>query len=67
MQTTNDGKNAMDLIMSLENRVRELKEDRDSWRRNYFMAVSVVSPQFWFGIMIGTLVGWAMVALMLWR
>jgi hypothetical protein len=53
--------------MSLENRVRELKEDRDSWRRNYFMAVSVVSPQFWFGIMIGTLVGWAMVALMLWR
>ena len=47
MQTTNDGQNAMQLIMDLENRVRELKKDRDSWKRNYFMAISVVSPQCW--------------------
>ena len=66
MITQNDGQNAMQLIMDLENRVRALKIDRDSWRRNYFMAISVVSPQYWIGVVSGLVVASVAIAVGHW-
>lgn len=50
------GSNAMELIMSLENRCRILTESRNEWRTQALLAMSLKSPHWWLGFGVGAIV-----------
>ena len=50
----NKAENAMQLIMDLEKRVRELADERDEAIHNYWLTMTYKGAGFWWGYGVGT-------------
>ena len=51
----NPGTNAMQLIMDLENKCRDLAEDKKRYQHKYWLALVRRELPWWLGVIIGVL------------